>query len=328
MAQDDFYKILGLARNATAAEIKKAYRRLARKYHPDTAGNNPQASEKFKQVQEAYDVLSDPKKRPAYDRFGHAGLHMDGQPFPGGGPRQRHSGSGPIEFDLSDLFGGGGGGFGSGGGGVGSIFDRLRQQGQSPGGFRAASGPPARGADIAHKVYVSFDEAIKGTTRDVVATINSPDGRQKQERITVKIPAGVDQGSKVRVRGKGQPGRGGEHGDLIIKVEVQDHKFFRRTDSDIYLDVPITVAEAALGTKIDVPTLTGTTTVTIPPSSGGGSKLRLKGKGIHNQKSGKTGDMYLILRIVLPKKIDETSRELIEKFAHDNPQDDIRKLWT
>jgi len=327
MARDDFYKILSLARNASAAEIKKSYRRLARKYHPDTAGDNPQASEKFKQVQEAYDVLSDTKKRQAYDRFGHAGLHMDGQPFPGGGPRQRYSGSGPIEFDLSDLFGGGGFSGGRGGGGGGSIFDRLRQQGQSPGGFGSAPRPPARGADIEHKVYVSFDEAINGTSRDVVATINSPDGRQKQERITVKIPPGVDQGSKVRVRGKGQPSRGGEHGDLIIKVEVQDHKYFRRTGSDIYLDVPITVAEAALGAKIDVPTLAGTTTVTLPPASGGGSKLRLKEKGIRNQKSGKTGDMYLILQIVLPKKINKTSRELIEEFARKNPQDNIRKLW-
>ncbi|MCK5114768.1 MAG: J domain-containing protein [Phycisphaerae bacterium] len=324
MARENFYKLLGLARNASAAEIKKAYRRLARKYHPDTAGNNPQAAEKFKQVQEAYDVLSDTKKRQAYDRFGHAGLNMNGQPFPGGGPRQWKSGSGPVEFDLSDLFGGGGR---RGAGGVGSIFDRLRQQGQSPGGFGTAPGAPARGADIEHKVYVSFDEAIHGTSRDVVATIQSPDGRQKQERITVKIPPGVDQGSKVRVRGKGQPSSGGNNGDLIIKVEVQEHKFFRRDGSDIHLDVPVTVTEAALGAKIDVPTLAGTTTVTIPHASSSGRKLRLKEKGLRNSKSDKSGDMYLTLKIVLPEKIGKSSRELLKKFNQNNPQDDIRKHW-
>ncbi len=336
MAKRDYYEVLGVSRGASKEEIKKAYRRLAKKYHPDHAGKDKSAEEKFKEVTEAYDVLSDAKKRESYDRFGHAGVKMDGAGagWPGGAYHyQSGPGGGGVHFDFSEIFGGGGSRgragnvsdfFGSGGSGsMEDIFEQLRQQ---QGSRRRRSATPQRGRDIEHSLTISFDEAINGTSRDIEATVVQSDGARRKERISIKIPAGVDTGSKVRVRGKGQPGHGGD-GDLMIKIQVADHKYFRRDGSDIYLDVPLTFAQASLGTKIDVPTLTGTTTVTIPPGSSCGRKLRLKGKGIKSSKGSEIGDMYLDLKIVPPEKLDEESKKLLEKFAQLNPQNDLRRHW-
>ena len=335
MAKRDYYEVLGVSRGASKEEIKKSYRRLAKKYHPDHAGKDKSAEEKFKEVTEAYDVLSDAKKKEAYDRFGHAGVKMDaaGAGWPGGGTYQGGPGGGGVHFDFSEVFGGGGGrgkgqnvsdffGFG-GSGGMEDIFEQLRQQ-QGP--RRRRSAVPQRGRDIEHNLTISFDEAINGTSRDIEATVVQSDGARRKERISIKIPTGVDTGSKVRVRGKGQPGPGGE-GDLIIKIQVADHKYFRRDANDLYLDVPLTFAEASLGTKIDVPTLSGTTTVTIPPGSSSGRKLRLKGKGVKSSKGSEIGDMYLDLKIVPPEKLQEESKKLMEEFTRLNPQDDLRKHW-
>jgi len=348
MTKRDYYDILDIGRSAGKDEIKKAYRRLARKYHPDTA-RGTDADERFKEVHEAYSVLNDPEKRRIYDRFGHAGLKMDagaagrppggaGRGWPGGPADQSGQpfnwnvgqGGGEFEFDLSDFFGGGG---------MGDVFDRLRSQagarpgthpGACPGGragVRPGHSAAQRGANIEHTVRLSFDEAIAGTTRDVVATVQQSDGHRRRERITVKIPPGVDTNSKVRVRGKGQPGTTGADGDLIIKIEVEPHRYFSRQGNDIYLDVPLTVSEAAIGAKIDVPTLSGTTTVTIPPGSGGGRRLRLRGKGVKSRRGDKVGDMFLVMHIAMPNKLDEQSQQLLRDFASQNPQDDIRKDW-
>jgi len=335
MAKRDYYEVLGLSRGASKEEIKKAYRHLAKKYHPDVAGKDKKAEEKFKEVAEAYEVLSDAKKKDAYDRFGHAGVKMDGAGagWPGGAYQyQSGPGGSGIHFDFSEIFGGGGRGkgvnvsdfFGSGGaGGMEDIFEQLRQQ-QGP--RRTRPTRARKGKNIEHALSISFEEAINGTSRDIEATVVQSDGARRKERISIKIPAGVDTGSKVRVRGKGQPGPGGD-GDLIIKIRVADHKIFRREGKDIYLDVPLTFTESSLGTKIDVPTLSGTTTVTIPPGSSSGRKLRLKGKGIKSSKSSEMGDMYLELKIVQQEKLDEESKKLLDEFARLNPQEDLRKHW-
>lgn len=322
MAKRDYYDILGVPRTASADQIKSAYRRIAKQYHPDATGNDAKASEKFKQAQEAYEVLHDAKKRQAYDQYGHAAENMGGGGgWPGGAEPwggQRSPG-GSTHFDFSDIFSGGGGG-----GGFSDIFEQLRHQG---GRRTARQAQPRRGRDIEHNVRLSFTEAVNGTTRDVILSSKHPDGQSNRERLSAKIPAGVNDGSKIRLRGKGEPGPGGNNGDLIINVNVEKHPYFNREGNDIYLDVPVTMTEAALGTKLDVPTLSGTTTVTIPPGSSGGKRLRLKGKGIKGHRSKSQGDMYLILKIAVPDKMDETSEQLLRDFEQKNPQPDIRKHW-
>lgn len=330
MAKKDYYEILGVPREASLDQIKKAYRKLARKYHPDTAGNNPQAVEKFKEIQEAYEVLSDTQKRQSYDRFGHAGEPVYSQAGPGtsgwpGGTGQSYhwsSQQGPdgIHFDASDIFGGMGGG-----GGLDEIFEQFRRGSSGRRTSRDRSAP--RGQDLEHNLMVSFEESIHGATRDIVTTIMEPDGRHRQERLTVKIPAGIADGGKIRLKGKGQPGPGGQ-GDMMITVSVAEHPFYQRKGHDIYLDVPLSFSEAVLGTRIDVPTLTGVTTVTIPPGSSSSQKLRLKGRGVKYQKTGESGDMFLVLKIVPPPNPDSRSKELLQEFSSRNPQPDLRKNWT
>ncbi|MBI9016703.1 MAG: J domain-containing protein [Phycisphaerae bacterium] len=310
MVKRDYYDILGVNKGANADEIKKAYRKLARKYHPDTSGNDKAKAEQFKEVQEAYETLSDTEKRRNFDRFGHTGSNSFNSKSSGG---FGSAGRGGMEFDFADLFGS------SGGGGFGDLFGSMtgRSRRQRP------SKPPTKGQDINHSVTISFDEMTSGTTRDVALTLTEG-RRQSQQKLEVKIPQGIKDGGKIRLRGKGQLAPGGP-GDLIITVNVQTHRYFKRDENDILLDVPLTITEAALGTKIDVPTLHDKTTVTIPSASSGGRKLRLRGKGISNGKT--TGDMYLILKIILPDNIDDSSKELLEQFAAQNPQDDIRNSW-
>ena len=321
MAKRDYYEVLGVPRGAGSDQIKKAYRRLARKYHPDATGNDPSAAEQFKEVQEAYEVLQDAKKRQAYDRFGHAAANVGsgwGPGGPGGGGwayRGEPGGGGRVNFDFSDVFGGG----------LEGIFEQMRA-GRGRKGARQ-SRRAGRGENIECSVRLSFDEAIQGASRDIVTTVEQSDGGQRQERLTVKIPAGINNGDKVRLRGRGQPGLGGNNGDLIVKIEVAPHRYWQRQGNDIYLEVPLTVSEAALGTRIDVPTLAGTTTVTVPAGSSSGRKLRLKEKGVKSHKNGKVGDMFLTLKIVPPKEMDERSRQLLSDFAEHNRQEDIRQGW-
>ena len=321
MAKRDYYAVLGVARSASTEEIKSTYRRLVRKYHPDVSGNDKGATERFKQVQEAYEVLGDTEKRRAYDRFGHASAHMGRGTDPAWGQTWNAGGAGSraSHFDISDIFGGGGEG------GLEDVFAQVRHsRNRRVRGRRPAA---QQGADIEHKVQVTFDEAIAGTERDVITTIRGPMGKESRERLTVKIPAGVGNGSKIRLRGRGQPGVGGKNGDLIITTDVEGHRYFQREGDDIYLEVGLTIAEAVLGGRIDVPTLSGMTTVTIPPGTSGGKRLRLKGKGVRSYKTEKTGDMYLNLKIVAPGDLDEESRDVLREFSQRNPQDDIRKDW-
>lgn len=299
---EDFYQVLGVSKNSSEAELKKAYRKLSRENHPDSKPNDKAAAEKFKQVQEAYSVLSDSEKRQKYDRFGHAafqgGGRGGGSPFGGG------------QVDLSDLFGGGGGGFD-----FGDLFG-------GGGGRRAARS--RKGQDVETTIDVPFTTAAEGGSYSL--TINTSG---KPEQITARIPAGVDSGSVIRLSGQGHPGMsGGPNGDLMVKIRVAPHPYFRRDGANLLVDVPISLTEAALGAKVDVPTLSeGLVTVTVPAGSASGTRLRLRGKGIINRKTNEPGDLYAILQIVVPKNLDDRSRELLEEFAKRHPENLREDRW-
>jgi DnaJ-class molecular chaperone len=335
MAKRDYYDVLGVSKSASADEIKRAHRKLVRQYHPDVNKSNKQAEEKFKEVQEAYDVLSDSTKRANYDQFGHAGVGggVGGAGGAGGDPfdafRRSQSGragngrswrGGPNvtveEFDPSDFMGGGGGA------GFGDIFEQLFGRGGGGRGAGAGAGPrgrvrpmePQRGADVDHPVTLSFEQAARGTTLPL--QINR-DG--KLETIDVKIPAGVRDGSRVRIKGKGQQSAGGEAGDLFIITHVRAHPYFKREDLDVLLELPISVYEALQGTKVSVPTLDGPVTLTIPPGTSSHAKLRIKGRGVFRGEE--KGDQLVVTRIVNPRDLDEEDKELVRKLERKHPID-------
>lgn len=323
----DYYEVLGVDRRASADEIRKAHRKLVRQYHPDANRNNPLAGEKFKEVQEAYDVLSDTEKRGQYDQFGHAAFdpHATAAQGPAGadpyeafrrasGNRNYRSWKASPNVTVEDFdFGG------SGGGGFADIFEQFLGGGR--GGKRRSSGPvqQERGNDIEHAVTISFDQAARGTT--VPLQINR-DGRI--ETIDLKIPAGVKEGSRVRLRGKGQPGYNGQNGDLYIITHVSEHPYFRREDLDVYVDLPLSIYEAALGTKIDVPTLDGRVTLTIPAGTSSGAKLRIKGKGI--RRGDDHGDQFVVMKVIVPKSLDDEGKKTFEKLSMRYPVDARRDV--
>jgi DnaJ-class molecular chaperone len=306
MAQRDFYNVLGVPRDASAAQIKSAYRKLARQYHPDV-NKASDAAEKFREASEAYDVLSDAEKRQRYDQFGHAGV--------GGGPQGAGCGGcGGMGVDFSQFF--------SGNGGFGMSLDELLQ---NLGGGRAARksrrrGPAARGADLEYPVTLDFLQAAHGVTTTIRVRRDQGPKAGQEEVIETKIPAGVADGQKIRLRGKGQPGAQAP-GDLFIVVSVQRHPTFRREGNDVIVDVPISLTEAALGAKVDVPTIDGMTTVTIPPGTSSGQKLRLRGKGIAGGPS--RGEQYVVIKIVAPDALSDQQRTLLEQLRDAEP-DDVR----
>jgi curved DNA-binding protein len=288
----DYYETLGVKRAASDEEIKKAYRKLARQYHPDRNPGDKQAEAKFKEVQQAYDILSDKKKRAQYDRFGAAGPESDFAGFgggggPGGTTFRWQTGDGP-DIDPSELFSQlFGGGMGAGPG------RRAR------GGARARRPEPAEAYET--EVSIPFLTAALGGSIDLRI-----DGRE----LAVKIPAGIEEGQKLRLQGQAPGG-----GDLAVTIRIQPHPYFRREGNNIILLVPLSLAEAVLGTKLDVPTLDGThLSVKIPPGTGSGTRLRLRNRGIQG------GDQYIEIKVVVPAPANERSRELIEEFARLNPQ--------
>jgi DnaJ-class molecular chaperone len=319
MAKRDYYEVLGVKRGASADEIRSAYRKLARKYHPD-ANKAPGAAAKFNEATEAYDALSDAEKRKAYDRYGHAGPGAGfGAGYPGAGQAGR--GGQGAGFDFSEFFGGGGGRGGASGFAGMSLDDILQALG---GGAqrrtrRREPRAPQRGGDSQTHLSLDFLQAVRGTSTRIRILRQAPDGSTQEETIEVKIPPGVKDGSKIRVRGKGVLGSGSP-GDLYIIVDVRPHEYFRREGDDIYVSVPISITEAALGAKVDVPTLDGTSTVTVPPGTGSGRKLRLRGKGAHGGQA-QPGDLYVVIQIVPPPSLGEREKQLLTELhgllAHD-----------
>jgi curved DNA-binding protein len=307
MDYKDYYQIIGVPKDASEKDIKQAYRRLARKFHPDVNPNNKSAQEKFKEINEAYDVLSDSEKRKKYDTLGsnwqqyeqyqHAGQQG---PFQwGGGQYQTIS---PEDFE--NLFGGLGG---KDAGGFSDFF-RTFFGGGFAGGAPRASMRPRRGQDIEHVVEIPLEEAYRGATR-----VLQKEGR----RLEVKIPAGVKTGSKIRLSGEGMPGSSGANaGDLYLRVQIEPHSTFERQGDDLYCDVPVDLYTAVLGGQVHVPTLKGKLALRIPAGTQPGKKFRLAGQGMPklNQENS-FGDLYAQVRITLPENLSEAERELFEKLA-------------
>ncbi len=356
MNKKDYYEVLGVSKDASSADIKSAFRRLAKKYHPDVS-KEPDAAEKFKECQEAYAVLSDEQKRRQYDQYGHAA-------FEGGA-----SGAGGFDFSgfdfsdiFSDLFGGG---FGFGGG-------------SSRGGDR-----PTQGRDTLMHVNLTFEEAVFGTTKemniDTTETCEDCDGKgghgetncskchglgtivteqrtmfgvfqsrtacdkchgkgksydkvcntchgkgiiKVNKNIKVRIPAGVDDGNRLRVPGKGEAGHnGGPNGDLYLEFSVKSHPLFQRDEGDIFITLPLTIPEAVLGCKKEIPTLYGNVKMVVPAGSSTGDKHRIKGKGVENPNTGRKGDMYVILKVLIPKKLSKEQKKLFDALSETNLED-------
>ena len=357
----DYYEVLGVDKNASDDEIKSAFRKLAKKYHPDLNKDNPEAAEKFKEIGEAYTVLSDPNKKQAYDQFGHAGV--SGAAGGAGG----FGGFDASSFDFGDIFDSifGGGFSDSGFGGFSSFGGSQRGNRQT------------RGNDVLMQMQLEFAEAVYGCekkfTLDVTEECDSCDGEgghdaktcstchgagtitsqqqtilgsflskttcpdchgkgktfkkkcsdcngtgkvTKKKKLTINIPAGIQTGDRQRVSGKGSPGsNGGPNGDLYIEFIVDEHEYFVRDNDDIYLEVPITLTEAILGTKKEIPTLYGNVKLSVSAGTNSGDKQRIKGKGIDNSFRRHKGDMYVIFKVYTPKKLSREQKQLIEQLS-------------
>ena len=359
----DYYDVLGVKKDATAQEIKSAFRKKAKEFHPDLNKDNPKAEDQFKEAQEAYEVLSDENKRKMYDQFGHAGVNNG----PTGGPGGFSGFGGGFDaggFDFSDIFdsffGGSSGGFG----GFGNMGGSSRSRAQ-------------RGSDVLMRMKLDFDEAIYGCEKkfqlEVVEDCSECHGEggfesktcstchgqgtittqqntilgsfmsrttcpdcngtgktfkkkcthcggtgkeRKNKTITINIPEGIQTGDRQRLSGKGNPGvNGGPNGDLYLEFEVEEHEYFVRDNDDIYIEVPITITEAILGCKKEIPTLYGNVKLTINPGTNSGEKQRIKGKGVDNKYKRHKGDMYVIFKVYTPKKLTREQKVLISKLA-------------
>lgn len=351
MEKRDYYEVLGVAKTASDDEIKKAYRSLAKKYHPDLNGGDKECELKFKEVNEAYEVLSDPQKRARYDQFGH-----------------------------EDPRAGGAGGYGDFTGGFGGGFDDIFSAffGGGFGGGQRARGPE-RGNDLRYDLTITFEEAAFGCEKEITVTreenceecsgtgakkgtqptkcstcngtgqvqsfINTPIGRvsnvrvcdachgqgtiindpcpkcngrgrvRKSRKITIKIPAGIDNGMQIPLRRQGEPGlRGGENGDLYIFVTVKPHKLFTRENYDLYCDVTVSFTQAALGGEIEVPTLGGMIKHNLPEGTQPGTVVRLRGQGVQNLRGAGKGDLYIKINVEIPRKLSEKQKELLRQF--------------
>lgn len=289
---NDYYKTLGVDRSASQEEITKAYRKLARKHHPDLNPDDKNAKKRFQEIQQAYDCLNEPEKRKMYDQFGENYEKMGGKgPFGGGGTGNWQAGPG-AGFDFGDIFGRGG----AGGVDFGDVF---RQFGGGGGGGRTRRTPPS-GADIAAEIEVPLETMIRGGKTQIQLDRNGT-----TESIAVKIPAGMEPGKKIRLRGQGQPIPGGRAGDLLLKVHPQAHPYFKIVGLNLELKLPISLVEAVRGARIDVPTPNGTVTLTVPPMSNSGKRLRVKGQGLRTA-GGNLGDMIVELHIKLPERMPES----------------------
>ncbi len=308
----DFYKTLGVSKDVSDADLKKTYRKLARKYHPDSNQGDAAAEAKFKEISEAYSVLSDAEQRKEYDeiRAMGSGARFTASGSGAGGfedvfSRFGQSGRGQTaDFeDIFSMFNQGGGGFGSG------------RFGQTSGGFRGFGGPQ-RGADVTARTTLDFATAVQGET----ITLQGEDGKP----FKVKIPAGVADGQKIKLRGRGRPSPdGGENGDIVVQITVRPHPVFTRDGLNLRVVVPVTFTEATLGATIEVPTLGGDTVkLRVAPGTPSGRVLRVKGRGVTTTKG--TGDLLAELQIAVPSHLDEAAREALEKFQSLEPDENPR----
>lgn len=326
MAGKDYYSLLGINRNASEKDIKQAFRRLARKHHPDVNPGDKTAEAKFKQISEAYEVLSDKDKRKKYNQFGDKWQHAD--QFAGA----RGRGSPSQGFDFNDIFGGGGRTYSSGGEGFDSLLDELlRSSGGTPRRTR-----PRRGRDVEHPVAVTLEEAFSGTSRllslqdeDICATCHGSgriqnalcsacQGRgavNRTKRLEVKIPPGVKTGSRVRIAGKGGKGYGGAKGDLYLAVRVKAHSLFERRGNDLHVSVDVPMTIAVLGGKIHIPTLKGKLELKIPPETQNGRIFRLSGQGMPRLGKNSRGDLKAKVNVLLPTKLSPEEKELFQKLS-------------
>lgn len=316
-AKRDYYDILGVAKNADETAVKKAYRKLAKKYHPDTNPGNAEAEKKFKEVTEAYNVLSDPEKRKLYDQFGHAGLEGDpsawqnaGSGGPYGSYREYHFENGNMDDIFGDIFGdmfhGGASsfhGFRDGGFGGSHFYG-----GNGAGNFRA------KGADLRASLTVSFDEAAFGC--DKVISLQNQDGSGQVQSLQVHIPAGIEDGKTIRLKGRGMAGRnGGGAGDLLIQVHVEARPGFERKGMDVYTTVDVPFTTAVFGGEAVVPTLSGNVICKIREGTQSGSKIRLRGKGIVSMKDPSVhGDQYVTVQIQVPRNLSPEARQKLKEF--------------
>ena len=311
---EDFYKVLGVSRGASDDEIQKAYRDLARKYHPDLNPDDESAKEKFQSVQRAYEVLSDKKKRDGYDRFGHSFDQAGG----------RGGGFSPEDIDFSQIFGGaagrGGGGRGGMGGGFADLFKQFGGMGGAGGPRGRTASRSSKGKNVKLDVTVSFETAVTGGETQLPINRGG-----KSEVITVKIPAGIEHGKTIRLREQGQPSpHGGPNGDILLKVRVGSLPHFSRRGDHLEVKVPIRLAESIRGASVDLPTPYGTITLRVPAMTSGGTRMRVKGYGV-TKSDGSRGDLYAILNIVLPDDLSEKQAEKLAKLdsGNEDPRRDL-----
>ena len=307
----DYYETLGVSKTASEDEIRTAFRKLARKYHPDVAKDKSTAEEKFKQINEAYEVLSDPEKRKKYDQLG-ADWNQPGggfQPPPGWGTQQGGGGHNPF---------GGGVEFEFGGTGFSDFFEaffgggRAAQAGFGRGGFAPGGSPASRGSDVEADIMVTLEEALRGSTRTVSLRRNSS---SKLETYQVKIPRGVHEGQRIRLAGQGEAGaRGGKSGDLFLRVRLARHPDFSVEGSDLIHEVELAPWQAVLGTELKTPTLEGEARLKVPPGTQSDQRLRMRERGLPNA-NGTRGDLYVVTRIRVPKKLTDRERELWSQLA-------------
>lgn len=315
----DYYQILGVQRGATSEEISKSFKKLARKHHPDINPGDKKAEERFKEITEAYEVLSHPEKKKKYDTYGSA----DFEGFPGGGPgytytytanpferrgRTKYSGGFDMD-DLGEIFGDI---FGAGLGGMGGKKSR---------GFGAGSPISQKGKDFYFSMTLDFLEALKGVEKKIRLSNGAV--------LNVKVPPGISDGARIRLAGKGEPGiHGGEAGDLYLSSKVLNHPYFKRVDDDIEIVLPLSVSEALSGAKIKVPTVDGPVELKIPAGSQSGQKLRLKGRGAMNMKSKVRGDQFVILEIMVPTDIDSKTKDELVRLLKNKEGEPRSKLWS
>lgn len=317
MAKKDFYSLLNVSRTASADEIKKAYRKLAMQYHPDKNPGDKKAEEKFKEITEAYDTLSDTKKREMYDQFGHAGSQGfggAGGPFGGGAGAGGFGGFGGAGANqnadaFQDIFG--------------DVFGDIFGGGARTGGPRSRR--PTKGADLRYTLNISFEESALGTEK-VISFMRQRSGKEESAKLSVNVPAGVKEGQRLKLAGEGDSSGGGA-GDLYVIINIQDHALFKRSETDVTLDLPITYTDAILGTSIEVPTLTGKAMIRIPPGTHTGQIFRLKGKGFPKLGGFGSGDMLVKILVDTPKNLSSKQKEMIEELAKNGEETPLVKSF-